>query len=590
MSDFFASYNAVIVLMGINVVFAYSMYAVLIAGQLSLAQAGFASIAGYTSALLTIELGWPFPLVLAAGLIVGAVAAFIVGLPVLRLRGVFLAIATLGFGEVIRIVANNISITGGAQGLRGIPKVVGMPHVWLAAALAAWFFARLRATRLGRGFAAVREDEIAAEAAGIDVVRHKMYAFVISGAVAGVTGVLFAHFTRFISPGQFGFTRALDALLYAIVGGTGLWIGPLLGAGFLTVLPEVQRQFGFEQAWIRPAVSGGVLLLVILFLPEGLAGIGRVARRLTGRGRPGPTPVVGTDPPSADDEIAPADDAAPAVAEPGPDAEPRAEAPSGDAPLLVRATGLDKDYGGVKALDGVDLEIRTGEIVGLIGPNGAGKTTLVNVLTGLTPATDGAIEIAGEVVARGTRGNRVAALGVARTFQQVRLFDHLSVRENVLIGAHLATSSTFLRRLVLAPSARRDEAVARERADEVLALTGLGGRGDAAASALSYGDRRRLEIARALAAEPRLLVLDEPAAGMNHVEAASLGTLIRSIADRGITVLLIEHNVRLVMRTCTRVVVLDFGQKIADGDPQTVADDPQVVAAYLGGDEDEGAA
>ena len=574
MGDFFASYNAVIVLMGVNAVLAYSMYAVLVAGQLSLAQAAFASISAYTSALLTIHVGLPLAVVVVVGMGVGAVAAFVVGLPVLRLRGVYLAIATLGFGEVVRILAINLDITGGAQGLRGIPKDVGIPHVWIATALLAWVFARMRPTRLGRGLAAVREDEIAAEASGVDVVRHKMYAFVISGAVAGLAGVLFAHFTRFISAGQFGFERALDALLFAIVGGTGAWIGPVLGAGFLTVLPEVQRQFGFDQPWIRPAVSGVILLLVILFLPEGLAGIGRLFRRRD---------AWATAPPAPDDEasrpdLGPADEDAASTAPPARDA-----ADAADAAVLVRTHDLGKDYGGVQALKHVDLAIHEGEILGLIGPNGAGKTTLVNVLTGMTAPTSGTVDVVGETLPASVRAHQVAGLGVSRTFQQVRLFDHLSVRDNVLIGSHLASSSTFARRLVLLPSARREERDAAAAADTTLGLVGLAGRGDLPASALAYGDRRRLEIARALAADPRLLVLDEPAAGMNHVEAMRLGDLIRAIADRGVTVLLIEHNVRLVMRTCSRVVVLDFGEKIADGDPQSVANDPQVVAAYLGG-------
>jgi branched-chain amino acid transport system permease protein len=547
---------------GINGVLAFSMYAVLLAGQLSLAQAAFASIAAYTSALLTMHLGLPFPVVLIVGMSVAAAAAFLLGLPVLRLRGVFLAVATIGFGEVVRITALNLGITGGAIGLRPIPRIVTLWHVYLALAACAWLFWRLRPSKLGRGLAALKEDELAARVMGIDIVRYKLFAFTLSGALAGLGGVLFAHYARFISPGQFGFERAVEILLYAIVGGLGSWLGPVFGGGFLTLLPEIQRELGVEAGWLRPAINGALLLVVILFLPSGLVGIGRIVvpdrlrRRLDTR----------LPPPTEGLEEAP---------------EPVAVLPAADGPAVAVLERIDKDYGGVKALDGVDVTIRRGEILGLIGPNGAGKTTLVNVLTCLTPPTAGTVSVL-DTRARGLTPDRVNALGVSRTFQQTKLFDALTVRENVMVGGHRVAPSTFLPRLALLSRARRAELEHAERADRCLAMVGLADRAHVSASALSYGDRRRLEIARALCAEPELLILDEPAAGMNHVEAAALGTLVRQVAATGVTILLIEHNVRLVMRTCTRVVVLNFGRVIADGDPAAVARDPEVIRAYLG--------
>jgi len=541
-----------IVFVALGAIFAYSFYAVLVAGQLSLGQAGFASLAAFTAAAVTPDpdqIGDLPALLLAVliGMAVGAAAALLLGLPTMRLRGVFLAIATLGFAEAVRILMLNQEWTGGANGLP-VPRVVTPAIAWLALILVGYWFWRMGPSRYGRALAAIREDELAARAMGVDVGRHRLAAFVTAGAVAGLYGVLWAYYVRLIAPEDFNFAAAIDGLVTAFVGGSTLFLGPLLGSGFLTLVPELQRWFGIEAGWIRPFLAGVLLLAVILFLPGGLAGL--IPRR---------TRVPA---PAEEDEAA-----------------GRAHPERGA--VVAELVGVSKEYGGVHAVADVDLELRGGEVVGLIGPNGAGKTTLVNLITGIVPPSAGRITVLG-VDATRLPMHRIAAAGVSRTFQHSKLFDRLTVLENVLVGTHLVARPTFLRRLFWLPSAWRDEFAARRRAAACLRRVGLLDRAGDRAAALSYGDQRRLEIARALAADPSLLILDEPAAGMNQVEAEELTELITGLARDGLTILLIEHNVGMVLRICDRIVVLDFGAVLATGTPDEIAADPEVVDAYLG--------
>lgn len=541
------------VFIALGAIFAFSFYAVLVAGQLSLGQAGFASVAAFTSATLA-----PDPdvvgdvsallIAIAIGMVVGALAALLLGLPTMHLRGVFLAIATLGFAEAVRILVLNQSWTGGANGM-SVPKIVTPWLAWLLLALVAYWFWRMARSRYGRALEAIREDELAARAMGIDVGRHRLSAFVTAGAVSGLYGVLWAFFVRLIAPDDFDFEAAIDGLVTAVVGGSTLFIGPLLGSGFQTLVPEIQRAVGIEAGWIRPFLSGVLLLVVILFLPGGLASF--IPRRIR----------------------MPKDDADVVLA-------PGRRHPDHGEPVAVLSE-LTKEYGGVHAVQGVDLEIRSGDVIGLIGPNGAGKTTLVNMISGLVRPSAGQATVLGVDVAH-TPVHRIAAAGLSRTFQHSKLFDRLSVLENALVGAHLVTRPTFLRRLLWLPSARRDERQALGRAAACLRRVGLEDQATRRAGTLSYGDQRRLEIARALAADPTLLILDEPAAGMNHVEAQSLVELINSLSADGLTILLIEHNVGMVLRTCDRIVVLDFGEVLATGTPEEIASNPDVVEAYLG--------
>ncbi len=557
-------YATPLTFVALGAIFAYSFYAVLIAGQLSLGQAGFASLAAFTGAALAperAEIGDVTPLLVASviGMAVGALAAVVLGLPTLHLRGVFLAIATLGFAEAVRVVLLNAEWTGGAQGL-AVPRILTLGMAWTALAVVAYWFWRMGRSRYGRALEAIREDELAARSMGIDVGRHRLAAFVTAGAVAGLYGVLFAYYVRLIAPNDFDFAAAVEGLVTAVVGGSTMFLGPLLGSGFQTMVPEIQRAVGVEAGWIRPFLASALLLVVILFLPGGLDSLLPRRTRM---------------PASCGDD---GDGERPAhlAARPHP----------GAGETVVVLEGLGKEYGGVHAVRDIDLEVRGGEVVGLIGPNGAGKTTLVNMISGLVPPSSGRATVLGVPVGR-TPVHKVAAAGVSRTFQHSKLFNRLSALENVLVGGHLVSRPTFLRRLLWLPSARRDEQAALEQAARCLRRVGLADAAGSRASALSYGDQRRLEIARALASDPSLLILDEPAAGMNHVEAAKLSTLITSLAADGLTILFIEHNVGMVLETCTRVVVLNFGEVIASGTPADFAADPAVIEAYVGTLHDE---
>jgi branched-chain amino acid transport system permease protein len=555
-------YATTLTFIALGAIFAYSFYAVLIAGQLSLGQAGFASLAAFSAASLAPsgdDVGDVPALLIAVvlGMAVGAAAAVVLGLPTMHLRGVFLAIATLGFAEAVRIVLLNQEWTGGAQGL-AVPRILTVGMAWTALAVVAYWFWRMGRSRYGRALEAIREDELAARSMGIDVGRHRLSAFITAGAVAGLYGVLYAYYVRLIAPGDFDFVAAVEGLVTAVLGGSTMFLGPLLGSGFQTMIPEIQRAVGVEAGWIRPFLASLLLLVVILFLPGGLASL--IPRR--------------TRMPTSDREDG----------DRGAHLASRRHPAAGE--TVATLAGLGKEYGGVHAVRNIDLEVRGGEVVGLIGPNGAGKTTLVNMISGLVPPSSGIATVLGVSIGR-TPVHKLAGAGVSRTFQHSKLFNRLSALENVLVGGHLVSRPTFLRRLLWLPSARRDERAALAHAARCLNRVGLGDQAGNRASSLSYGDQRRLEIARALASDPSLLILDEPAAGMNHVEAAKLSALITSLAADGLTILFIEHNVGMVLETCTRVVVLNFGEVIASGTPDEIAADPAVIEAYLGTEDDE---
>ena len=456
---------------------------------------------------------------------------------------------------------------GGQQGLYGVasPSVAGHAldmrgWAWLMLAFAVathLMLGSLLKGKHGRAFLAVQTAEVAAASVGINVVRAKVLAFVISAVTCGLAGALLAQQNQYINSDFITFNLSVFLLLTTLIGGPGL-TGPALGALVLTLLDAFLARWPALQHFIY----GALLLFALYAMPQGLSGA--LQRLTTSRWRR-PRPL-----PDAPCAWAPAHPV-------------RRDAVG----VLLRATGLHKAYGGVVPTCGVDVVLRPGHIHALIGPNGAGKTTLLNILSGIVRPDRGRIEFDGaDVTGRGA--SAVSALGIGRTFQNLKLFAHLSVFDNVLVGMNNRLTTGLLSQLLGLPAARRQEAAAREEVVCLLRFMGLLERANEPAGSLPYGLQRRVELARALATHPRLLMLDEPAAGLNPQETAELTALIRRIGEMGVTVLLIEHHMDLVMAVSDHVIVLDHGQKIAEGTPQAVRSDPTVIAAYLGMDDEDG--
>jgi branched-chain amino acid transport system permease protein len=505
-----------------------------------------------------------------AVLICGAVA-LVIGLPVLKLKDVYLAICTLGFGEMVRVlIILTPDLTGGPTGANlstGFPyEAMKQTKTWMLVAvllLLAYLFWAIARSRIGRAFRALRENPQAASTMGIDIVAYRRMAFLMSAMIAGAAGAFYAHSVGSLDNSDFKFNRALDILSYAVLGGSGRWFGSILGGGFLTALPILLREVlgnsvGFLKnfAQLPNIINGLALLLVVIFLPGGLASVFGVR---SGRKRT---------------ESA----AGPGLLSPD---KPAVAAVTGE-PLLA-LEDISRHFGGLDALSKVGFEIREGMILGLIGPNGAGKTTLINLISGLFPPSSGRIVWQGEAIQH-RPAHRVAKAGIARTYQNIQLFRDMTVLENVIVGRHTHIRTHLLTTLLQSPRERREERHARAEAMALLERLGLDGLAEEHAGNLSYGDQRRVEIARALAMHPRLLLLDEPAAGMNEIETGRLGEFILDLKQHGYTLLIVEHHMDLIMKICDEIVVLNFGKKIAQGTPALVSRDEQVLEAYLGRD------
>jgi len=567
----------VMLAVGLNIVVGF-------AGLLDLGYVAFYAIGAYTYAFLAsphFGLHLPFLVVLPLAALAAAICGVLLGYPVLRLRGDYLAIVTMGFGEIIRILLINLApITNGPNGISKIDganilgvnlnqalefgflrseSVVNYYYLSLVFAAGCLLVAsRLNRSRIGRAWQAIRDDETAAQCMGIHKSNLKLLAFASGALFAGVAGVIFAAWQQFVSPETFTLNEVVTIFCMIVLGGTGRLLGVVVGAVVLVTLPEFLREYSIY----RMAIYGAVLVLIMRYRPQGL--LGKAAERVR--------PVL------AGDQVATLAERVESHCLPGPLAQPL---PAGT-PLL-EVVDLSKSFGGLKAVQGVSFTVRQGEIVSIIGPNGAGKTTLFNLISGLYRPSSGSIRYLGRSIV-GLPPHRLAALGIVRTFQNLRLFGGMTVLENVLVGLHCRLEGGLLSIVLNTSSFRRTESIARAKAIALLDALGhgLAERRDDLVLTLTYADRRRVEIARALASGPRLLLLDEPVAGMNSAEAEEMMNRIGHLRDAGYTILLIEHHMNVVMGISDRVVVLDQGRKIAEGTPEAVQKDERVIEAYLG--------
>ncbi len=598
-----------IVLIGLDVTVGYL-------GQVNLAQAAFLGIGAYVAGIGAVRLGIGIPLALFLAGGVATVLGALLALPSLRLEGPQFALATLSFTALATTFLNEMEgLTGGAQGLSlQRPPLLGhalsaRAFFWLCLAILAvvWIAMRnLLSSQWGRAFEALRDSPIATDAMGVGAYRHKVAAFAFGSGLGGFAGALYAFNFQYLQPHSFVYELTVVFLLGVVLGGRkSLW-GAVVGATLVALLPNLLsskllfRAFasaGFAVALLagarglarraarpfqalapiaatavlvagaflvqntedwRKAIFALMLFSVVVGLPEGLMGFASHALSRLLQIAPPPLPA-----PAPLDEVLP----------------PRA---AGDAPLL-EARGLVRHFGGVKAVDGVDLTVRAGTVHGLIGPNGSGKSTLVNVLSGLYAPTRGEMALRGAPLPRGSL-MRAARAGLARTFQNLQLFVGMTALENVMVALRGAYRLPLL--VLLTGLGRAEERAAQARALALLEMVGLRDQARTPVKDLTYGAQRFLEIARALARNPDLLVLDEPAAGLALPDVSKQKEIIRRVSARGVTIVLIEHHMDVVTELCHTVTVLDGGRVIAEGTPDEVKRHPAVVAAYLGAAEE----
>ncbi|MEX1349106.1 MAG: branched-chain amino acid ABC transporter ATP-binding protein/permease [Desulfobacterales bacterium] len=560
------------------------------AGLLDLAYVAFFGIGGYTFALLSsnqFDIHLPFLVVLPLAAVFTMVVGIALGSTSIRLKGDYLAIVTLAFAQIFKLLLQNldtpVNITGGVNGiysfdpinifgLRIVTPIAYAYLIWIFAAIATIGSLRIKQSRIGRGWQAIREDELAAEAMGVNTTGMKLMAFAAGAFAAGAAGALFASFQDSVFPNNFDFQQLVIVYCMVILGGLGNIAGVIAGAVLLSILPEFLREYGAY----RMMSYGLILILLMALRPQGImGGIGFLTKKKT---RPDKD-KSGRLRASTDLYYTPSATTGTTIAAENQPAYTKSNR------TLLELENITQDFGGLKAVDNFSFALHEREILSIIGPNGAGKTTLFNIISGIYPPSSGSIYYEEKNIT-GLKPHKVVKAGIARTFQNLRLFNKMSILDNARVGRFCRTAAGPISVLLHLPRHNREEAETGQKAKEILALFGArltGYRFDQEAMFLSYANRRRLEIARALATDAKLLLLDEPSAGMNPQETIEITGFIKTLRDKfGYTILVIEHKLNVVRTISDRVIALDHGVKIAEGSYDEVACSEQVIEAYLG--------
>lgn len=551
----------------VNAMAGLSFYVVYAAGQFNVSQPGFMLIGAYAAAVATTQSNFPAWYGVPAGIAIVMAVAFLLSRLTARLHGVYLAIATLSFVVIAQQVVIINPGLGGASGLFLIPLHVDLPRAALLLVGVAALVRLIMRSRLGYEMRTAREDEVSAEAIGIHIPSLRLKTALLSACIAALAGAALALSTGFVNPQVFGFSSLISILAIAIVGGTDRWWGPVLGAGLLTILPELTRT---ANEW-REVMYGALILAIIIFFPDGMVGVALrlrdwFAKRLSvASSRQNRDPVSttrGSEPAHLGEVITPPLDSSEAVE-------------------VLNGTDLSKQFGGLRAVDRVTIRLNASRIYGLIGPNGAGKSTLVDLLSGRATPSSGSVLFKGRDMSAASPTFRARA-GLGRTFQLMRLPQNMTVSEVVLAGSLVASDVSSAGYILGLPSVRAVHRRARADVKEILRTVGLSDVAQVRVRYASFGEQRLLEIGRALALNPSLLLLDEPTAGLNRELLPRIAQVLRSLAENGVAVVIIEHNVAFIRDLVHDLYVLDTGTVIAHGEPNKVLSLDAVVASYVG--------